>query len=210
MAPVLQWRRGPRLISCLGDSISDTAFRPGVAWPAFLPGFLQRSRVQMDGVSGADTAQVLSRCHDGGIFTYTDAPYNNPAHYARTDQVVFHIGVNDFIFQTADAAQAQANHEAVLAYLAANGYGPVALIPTLPFGGHSAWTSAMEANRVAFNTYIRGLSGTHKIIDLEPSMVDPSSPVGQPKLLPIFVGSDGLHPNARGGQHMALNVAFAL
>jgi lysophospholipase L1-like esterase len=163
----------------------------------------------MDGVSGADTSQVLSRLHDGGIFTYTDAPYNNAPHFARVP-VVFLIGVNDFIFQTATAAQAQANHTACLNYLDANGYGPIAVIPTMPFGGHSAWTSAMEANRVAFNTYIRGLSGTRLVIDLEPSMVDPASPVGQPKMLPAYVGADGLHENELGAHHIARMVAIAL
>jgi hypothetical protein len=205
----MKWRRGPRLISCLGDSISDTAFRASAAWPYWLPTYLQRSAVQMDGVSGADTHQVLSRLHNGGIFTYTDPPFNNSPHFARVP-VVLLIGVNDFIFQTADAAQAQANHEACLDYLDANGYGPVAVIPTMPFGGHSAWTSAMEANRVAFNTYIRGLSGTRLVIDLEPSMKDPASPDGQPKMLPAFVGADGLHENELGARHIALKVALAL
>jgi lysophospholipase L1-like esterase len=142
-------------------------------------------------VSGQTAAQV---------FTSRVAQFGNFYTAARPCIAFVQAGINDVIAGTAGATLYSTSLTNLVAYLKGLGYR-VVVCTLLPFTANASWTSAREAQRLAYNDAVRAnAAGADHVLDLaaNPVMGDAAATTADTALW-----VDGLHPTTPGYRWLA-------
>ncbi|GAA2304123.1 SGNH/GDSL hydrolase family protein [Streptomyces kunmingensis] len=210
---------GPGSVVLLGDSITDGVKSTRDAnrrWPNVLASrLLAQSRVPRYGVlnEGISANRVVADRYPGdGISTDTGGV--SALHrldrdvFAQTSArtVVVFQGVND-VRWGASAGQVVAGLREIAERAHARGLKVIGATIT-PCAGESLCTAAVDAQRVAVNSYVRGAgSGFDGVLDFDAVLRDPARPE---RMRVEFDSGDHLHPGDAGLMALADSVDLGL
>ena len=198
------------VISAIGNSITDGALSTRDAntrWPNVLA-----SRIS---VGSAPMAVVNAGISGGRVLTYG----SGPSALARFDRDVLstpgltHVilleGINDIARSATDGVTAD---DIIFGYrqliMRAHERGVKIIGATLtPASPRAPFTAALEARRVAVNTFVRTSGEFDGVIDFDAITRDPSNPV---QFLPKYDSGDHLHPGDVGYKAMGEAIDLTL
>lgn len=176
----------PLVVAAVGDSITAGANE----WHDKLE-LSCRATVNDDGVAGDE----LSEANRVGA-TSIEGRY--AAAIVGVDWAIVQGGVNDLL-NSGTIANMQSTASAILA--ASSGIR-LGFMNIAPFSGYSSWTSAMETDRLAWNSWLETAAADNGVdfYDIASALADPAD---SSALLSTYDSGDGLHPNEAGAIRIA-------
>ena len=197
-------------IVAFGDSITDGRCSTNEA-ATVIPDRYQRWTDVLAMRLASLPARELKGVVNEGIAGNRIAPPggNGPAGLARLDRdvldragathVIFFEGTNDIV-GGASAEQVIASTQQVIDRVRAKGLSIIGatIIPRGRPETMMGWTSAMEAHRLAVNTWIRTQAKFDAVIDFDPLMTGGPVYAGSQSIKPEFDCGDYIHPNPAG------------
>jgi lysophospholipase L1-like esterase len=148
--------------------------------------------VENNGIGATTAADMVGR------WTNTIRPY-------RPSYLMILAGVNDIRTGCGTAACTEPSLQTMYDQAMADGTKVIA-VTLLPFKGDAYWTSGLETERLALNTWIRNYVAAHPtqmaLVDAAPDFDD-----GTGALKAIYDSGDHIHPNQAGFDHLADMIA---
>jgi len=196
----------PSTVVAIGDSITDGTGTPAdtdTRWPNRLA-----ASAAPAGLAVVDEGIVADRviADISGVPSVTSRWQRDVLGQPGARTVVDAAGIND-VRNGASAAQLEAAQAALVSSAHANGL-KIILTTLTPCAGDSLCTAAVDAQRQAYNTWVRGSSsGADGFADFD-AAVGGSSSGGLPALNNAYDSGDHLHPNSAGAELLAQAVTL--
>ncbi|MFJ4004121.1 SGNH/GDSL hydrolase family protein [Streptomyces sp. NPDC090023] len=207
-------------VVAFGDSITDgitSAVGENRRWPDVLA-----SRLRSAAASGADVPRysVVNEGITGNqvLAHGRSRTAENPSGLSRFGRdalsrpnvkvVVIDLGINDITHSrsAADGKRITDGLRTLVRQAHARGLRVVGTTLT-PFGGHRAWTPALERMRQQVNAEIRSGAVYDAVVDFDRALKDPRDPR---RMLPRYDSGDHLHPSDLGFHTMAETLNLSL